>query len=317
VDAPQPLGHTIAVRFDKPTTDRLRRIAEASFRTPAALLRDWALERLASLAVDEPVEAGPVSPVTPPGDATLDRREELRVKYKPDDVVVLVVGESAPAGVTFFYQADSNLFFATREAFERAQGPLPEGTGFLEHFKELGFWLWDMAPEPVNHKRGRPRRYAVAQGVTRLKLLIEEFDPDFVVAVKTSLEGPVRQAAQLAGFPARRVKILPFPLYQWREEYVREMARFMGAKPVVDVDAKRLPEAERLKLHDAMAIVLRERGGGPLPARELANEIAERGLYERQDGGRADYSQLLLRAKNYPHLFSVDRAGVKLARRSE
>jgi hypothetical protein len=315
VRAPEALSQTVAVRFDDATFARLSGIAEQTFRTPSALVRDWVLERLSVVPLPgEPVAAaGPTAaPRTPGPSGQVDEREQLRRRFRPDDVVVLLVGESAPAGGTFFYQADSHLFSATRDAFERAMGPMPAGTAFLEIFAEMGFWLYDMVEEPVNRKRGRPRRHAVSAGVTELKLLIEELEPDFVVAVKTSLEGPVRQAAQLAGFPASRLRILPFPLYQWREEYVQELAKFLGHKRPSPPEVDPLPQPERLTLHEAMEVVLHGRGGGPMPARQLANEIAERGLYQRLDGGRADYQQLLSRAKKYTEQFSVGQSGIAL-----
>ena len=317
MQTPEALSETIAARFDQQTCRRLQVIAGQSFRTPSTLIRDWVLERLASLSVaDEPDVTAEGEIAARPIGQPLDEHEVLRAKYRPDDVVVLLVGESAPAGGSFFYQADSNLFAATREAFERAQGPMPTGAAFLEHLKDLGYWLYDMVDEPVNRKRGRPRRYAVAAGVTRLKLLIEDTEPDFVVAVKTSLEGPVRQAAQLASFPAARLRILPFPLYQWREEYVRELARLLGHEPA-SPSTRSIPEPERLTLHEAMEAVLRDHGGGPMPARQLANEVAARGLYQRLDGGRADYQQLLLRAKSYAAVFVVSPSGIALARATD
>jgi hypothetical protein len=48
--------------------------------------------------------------------------------------------------------------------------------------------------------------------------------------------------------------------------------------------------------------------------RQLANEIASRGLYIRRDGGRADYPQLRLRAKKYRQLFEVTPNGIRLVR---
>lgn len=95
-------------------------------------------------------------------------------------------------------------------------------------FKDKGFWLYDVSALPVNRKRGRPRKGAVSAGVLALAELIADTEPDFVVAVKTSLEGAVRQAAALAGYPAKWLRVLPFPLYQWRETYVSELAEFLG-----------------------------------------------------------------------------------------
>jgi hypothetical protein len=42
------LSETIAVRFEGETLQRISAIAERSFRTPSALVRDWVLERLAT-----------------------------------------------------------------------------------------------------------------------------------------------------------------------------------------------------------------------------------------------------------------------------
>lgn len=68
----------------------------------------------------------------------------------------------------------------------------------------------------------------------------------------------------------------------------------------------------RLTLHLAMAKVLETAGSDPVPARQIANEVAVRGLYVRQDGTRADYQQILLRAKKYPAMFEVTPSGIKL-----
>jgi hypothetical protein len=240
----------------------------------------------------------------------------LSDRYRPSDVVVLLVGESPPAGGTYFYQADSHLFYATREAFQLAQGQKPEGSAFLDDFRDQGFWLYDLSQRPVNRSLGRPRRDAVDAGVAALAELISKLDPDHVIGVKTSLEGPIKAAAALAKFPANRLLILPFPLYQWRMEYVDGLSRFLREAQQHGPEAahERTPgDGEpRRTLHDAMTTVLQDIGGGPQPARWIANEVATRGLYFRRDGTRADYQQLLARARKYPQLFEIDRRGVRL-----
>jgi hypothetical protein len=307
-----PLTEAVTVRFDHSSMTQILAIALESSRTPAALVRKWALERLN-------VATGPQS--SEPFDAVVDPRdqsiERLRRRYRPDDIVVLFVAESAPAGGSFFYQADSNLFFATREACELAFGSVPQGRDFLRWFQARGFWLYDLAKRPVNRQRGRPRKLAVSAGVAELADLIAEAEPDFVVAVKTSIESDVRQAADRAGLRGNRILVLPFPLYQWRDVYVRELARFFGHE---DRERKAgapgalpgSPASSQSTLHEAMVDVLENLGGGPVPAREIANEIAARGLYARRDGGRADYQQILARARKYPRLFAVDRLGLRL-----
>src|SRR5688572_24876523 len=95
----------------------LRAMAEAELTTPTDLVRGWVhdqLQRLPDLYADnQPLAEDPADP-----------RERLRQAYRPEDVPLLFVGESAPAGGTFFYQADSNLFSAIHEACVRAFGDL-------------------------------------------------------------------------------------------------------------------------------------------------------------------------------------------------
>lgn len=57
-----------------------------------------------------------------------------------------------------------------------------------------------------------------------------------------------------------------------------------------------------MKLHEAMVLVLREKGH-PMTTRELADEINMRKLYCRHDELPLPSSQIGARAKNYPHLF--------------
>ena len=53
----------------------------------------------------------------------LSAREGLRNRYCPDSVRILFVGKSPPASGRFFYQADSGLYRAVREAFVAAIAP--------------------------------------------------------------------------------------------------------------------------------------------------------------------------------------------------
>lgn len=311
-DPGRVLTETLSVRLDSESMRQLGAIAAAGHRAPAAVVRDWIFERLGrtpafqGVALEGAADSG-----------TTDPREALRQRYRPDDIVVLFVGESAPAGGTFFYEANSNLFRATREACALAFGNVPDGTAFLRWFRDQGFWLCDLTDRPVNRKRGRPRKLEVNAGVAGLAAVIADAQPDFVVSVKTSIETEVRQAAERAGFAGNRIVVLPFPLYQWRVAYVRELARFLGWGRTKSTGTRArqkssTSDATHLTLHEAMEAVLRTRDGGPVPARELANEIAARDFYARQDGGRADHQQILARARKYPHLFAVERSGVRL-----
>jgi len=78
-------------------------------------------------------------------DRTERNYEEIRRRYDPrkqgKEIKVLFIGESPPSK-TFFYCADSNLYFATKEAFEVAYNkPI---ANFLNCFKHLGCYLIDL-----------------------------------------------------------------------------------------------------------------------------------------------------------------------------
>jgi len=55
-------------------------------------------------------------------------RSSLRESFRPTDVKILFIGESPPAGGTFFFAADSNLFRYTNAAFTNVYGARA-GTG--------------------------------------------------------------------------------------------------------------------------------------------------------------------------------------------
>jgi hypothetical protein len=60
-----------------------------------------------------------------------------RRTFKPEKVRVLLIGESAPAGGTHFYLANSNLFRGIKVAFARVYGrSIPDGDPFLQFFQQ-------------------------------------------------------------------------------------------------------------------------------------------------------------------------------------
>lgn len=222
---PQPLGVVLSVRFDAASARRLAHLASATGRTPSRLIRDWTLERLGLPSTEElPEMAGIREGSTSYGlDDDADEFEELRQHYRPPRIRLLLVGESRPAGGRFFYLANSNLYYATLEAWQRGRGPLARGESFLDTLTAEGIWLYDLSAAPVNRLRGRPRQQAVRERTSELAQLLASEKPDAVVVVKRSLEAVVREAAHGAGLPSDRLEVLPFPLYQWRTEYVSQL----------------------------------------------------------------------------------------------
>jgi hypothetical protein len=303
-EVPPPMDAVLSVRFDIPTMRRLLSIASATQRAPSALIRDWTLERLMLIGS----EAGPAHAIGESPTIYATDNEQLRQAYRPDGVRWLLIGESSPASGRFFYRGDSNLFHAVRKAFEEAFGPMPAGAAFLDEFRRRGGWLVDVVDRPVNRLRGRPRADAVDAGIDRLAKTVEETRPELVVAVKSTLEGVVRRAAQQAGIPPERVHALPFPERQWRAGFVSGLAALLRADHVSQHPGRTQPETTTL--HEAISAVLKDIG--PAPARTIANEVNRRHLYSRGDGRSVDYQQILARAHKYPDLFRVSQGGIEL-----
>lgn len=225
---PQGMNVVMSVRFDGQTASRIHSLARGSGRSPSRLVREWTIERLESLASERGRVTAGVREAAVPYETDTVQYEELRQRYRPDRIDLLLVGESRPAGGTFFYLANSNLYYATHEAFQRVLGPMPAGDAFLSLLRNRGTWLYDMADAPVDRMRGRPRRAAVQARVSELVELLRREHPRVVVAIKKDLEPTVRQALEDAGLDSDRLRVLPFPLYQWRRVYVRGLAALIS-----------------------------------------------------------------------------------------
>jgi hypothetical protein len=128
------------------------------------------------------------------------------------------VGESPPASGRFFYQADSGLYRAVREAFVAAIARLPE-TDFLDSFRSLGCYLVDLCSEPVNKMSVPDRRQAWKAGEVRLARTIRTLQPKIIVTVVRSIRANVRRAQQQAGWSGRHVE-LPYP-GRWRSAQIQ------------------------------------------------------------------------------------------------
>lgn len=132
----------------------------------------------------------------------LAERELLRTKHRPDPIRILLVGESPPAGGTFFYAADSRLYLATLDAFSRFIPGLRE-KDFLQEFRRMGFYLVDLCDEPMNHLRDVERLEKRMQGRRRLTNWLKsvpEDQPQAVAAVLKDIASYLRDALiRLAG----------------------------------------------------------------------------------------------------------------------
>jgi hypothetical protein len=121
----------------------------------------------------------------------------------------LFVGEAPPASGRFFYQADSGLYRAMRDAFVDACPNVGEDD-FLESFRELGCYLVDLCGKPVDRLAPKQRKRACLNGEVRLARILQQLRPRIVVVVVRSIAANVRRSERRAGWSSRHIE-LPYP----------------------------------------------------------------------------------------------------------
>jgi hypothetical protein len=157
-------------------------------------------------------------------------REALRRSFLPERVRVLFVGESPPAGGTFFYSGDSMLYRATRDAFCAAFGS-QFARLFLDRFAEAGCYLEDLCLEPINHLTSETRRAARRQGEASLAQRTRVLQPDAIVVLLKSIADNVARAASAAGYSSIERHVLTYPSrwHRHREAYQGELTALLHA----------------------------------------------------------------------------------------
>jgi hypothetical protein len=146
-----------------------------------------------------------------------DDREFLRRSFLPQHVRVLFVGESPPAGGSFFYAGNSGLFRATRDAFYHAIDRCSKFDSFLDCFASLGCYLEDLVHEPINQFAGRnagdraQRLKARRDGEMRFAQTLVELQPLVIVVLLKAIENNVERAVAVAGCANVERHVLTYP----------------------------------------------------------------------------------------------------------
>jgi len=170
-----------------------------------------------------------------------DEIESLRRQYRPMAMSLLLVGESVPAGGTFFYKADSYLYEHTHEGFAAVFGDAC-GTDkqFLQFFKQCGCYLDDLSPTPVNDLDDPDRILARQLGIPGLAERLRAYRPNAIVVVMKQIISEVDHAVRLAALEAVPRYSLPFPV-RWPkniERFVTGLADIL--RNHVQVDGERI-----------------------------------------------------------------------------
>jgi hypothetical protein len=124
-------------------------------------------------------------------------------------VRLLFIGESAPASGRFFYQGDSGLYRAMRDAF-RMVDPAIHDENFFAVFQASGCYLMDLCRRPVDHLDPKSRRASCRAGEASLSKAIVELRPAMIATLLRSIEENVEQALARTGWRGPIVH-LPYP----------------------------------------------------------------------------------------------------------
>ncbi|HWK19289.1 MAG TPA: hypothetical protein VNR37_00770 [Microbacteriaceae bacterium] len=160
---------------------------------------------------------------------------QLREKWKPEKVRLLLIAESAPddrgdpSRRRFFY-ADrltiDNLFRSVVLAlYDVTKDDLvrTEKTDLLARLKDDGVYLIDLVPYPINGLDGAARRQAQTQNVAGCVARGKELVPEGVVVIKKDIFALLDRPLRAAGLPVLHERGIPFPLGNTRAEFVDDL----------------------------------------------------------------------------------------------
>lgn len=154
---------------------------------------------------------------------------QLRKTYRPKKVRVLFVGEAPPAGGTFFYAGNSQVYRELKKALESHLG---KPANFLSAFKERGYFLDDLMMEPMNPAGGRKRGKALAPEVQLLAERMAEYQPELVVSLLKRIRPYVADAMSKAGLdPDKQHHVVSFPGNGQQGNFRGEMAELLKLLP--------------------------------------------------------------------------------------
>ena len=164
-------------------------------------------------------------------------REEIRNRFRPKVTRLLLIGESPPTNGTFFYKADSTLYYHTISAFDKAGLATRNPALFLDTFRDLSCFLDDLCHFPVNNLPGPERRAARNRALPELAKRLREIHPGVIVCVMNAIVPVVRHAVERAGMHETPFHAVPFPAQSHEPQYVNQLAEIvsrLGFSPTVE-----------------------------------------------------------------------------------
>lgn len=122
---------------------------------------------------------------------------------------MLFIGESPPASGRFFYNRDSGLYRALRDAFHLADESIVD-ENFLAVFQRAGCYLIDACRRPVDRMEPAARRNACSAGEALLGRRVRTLQPEAIVTLVRSISANVERAARRASWSGT-ILTVPYP----------------------------------------------------------------------------------------------------------
>jgi putative transcriptional regulator len=159
--------------------------------------------------------------------STMSSTEQLRKRYRPKRIRVLFVGEAPPAGGTFFYRENSQVY---RYLHESLQLHIRGDQGFLTAFRERGYFLDDLVAQPVDDIPLKDREAVFRQSVPHLAERLAQYQPEVVITILKRISGYVEEAMSLAALDVPHYAV-PFPGNGQQTNFRHEMAAILPNLP--------------------------------------------------------------------------------------
>ena len=191
--------------------------------------------------------------------APANKIEKIRLSYKPKNIKMLFIGESAPASGNFFYKIDNATKF-TQHAFEKAFNiNYPTTKKFLEEFRSLNCYLEDLCLKPINLMNNRKRKYFRERYVESLAERIKAASPQSIVVMLKSIEPYVRKAIAQSKLNDVREYYLPFPGQSHQAKYIKGLIDVLKKETKKGLFKKKSNKNKinSLKFNDRKALISR------------------------------------------------------------
>lgn len=157
-----------------------------------------------------------------------DPVEAASVRFRPAQVRVLFVAESARARTTSFYSMDSQLYSATKDVFNASVRDLLRAQNFLRSFQQLGCYLVNLYDQPLHAVPETEHEATRQESVERLADALREMQPTAVISVEPSIARHVDDAIDRSGWSPEVRADLPFPHRQHTAAYSSELKRVLS-----------------------------------------------------------------------------------------